>query len=153
MTKAKLKKNLAEHRRWAASPEGIWETMGFVAGAETDDQQAIVQTIAALPKKARELAVGLIFVSMTDVDGFVHRTYCPGHDQPQEQTWIFLNMGSLSFSKKKDTVAHEIAHAYLGHDDVGKVTSNKNEREADDLAEEWGFKRSYSKKALKRFEG
>jgi hypothetical protein len=41
------------------------------------------------------------------------------------------------------TVAHEFAHAYLGHTGfLNKEVSEKEEKEANELAMEWGFKKN-----------
>lgn len=50
-----------------------------------------------------------------------------------------------------DVVAHEIAHVVLwGQPFEGNPA---NERAADDLVERWGFRRSYSRAALRRMSG
>ena len=52
-------------------------------------------------------------------------------------------------SRKMDVIAHEIAHFVLGHHKLENCSNPKNEKEADDLIEKWGFKRVY--KEYKQF--
>lgn len=58
----------------------------------------------------------------------------------------FANMRGMSEDGMMSVVAHEIAHFILGHDmcDIKGGT----EREADDLVEKWGFKRTYESISL-----
>ena len=53
----------------------------------------------------------------------------------------------LSDTVSIDIVAHEIAHSFLGHKEVLNKTIKQNwmeDKEADDLTEKWGFKRTYN---------
>ena len=46
------------------------------------------------------------------------------------------------------TIAHELAHAWLGHVETGYVDHpDRDEIAADALAVEWGFERSYPARA------
>jgi Zn-dependent peptidase ImmA (M78 family) len=45
----------------------------------------------------------------------------------------------LKSSETEFTIAHEIAHAFLKHENNQNIKEKDNEKEADDLAIKWGF--------------
>ena len=57
--------------------------------------------------------------------------------------FIILNFRKCAKERKMDVTAHEIAHFILGHHLKKKTNMGVIERDADDLAESWGFKRGY----------
>jgi hypothetical protein len=54
----------------------------------------------------------------------------------------FAAMEGMTEDDKMSIIAHEIAHFVLGHNSYSPKERNA-EKEADDLAEKWGFKRAY----------
>lgn len=69
------------------------------------------------------------------------------------QVFIIFNFKCIrSAETKMNTIAHEIAHFINKPKDSCKTRlANIEEKEADDLAEKWGFERSY--KSYKKFKG
>jgi hypothetical protein len=55
---------------------------------------------------------------------------------------ILMDKHKLNLEQKQTVIAHEIAHAYLKHNQDGD--DEKMEQEADDLIQSWGFKPSTS---------
>ena len=56
----------------------------------------------------------------------------------------FANMRERSEEEIMSVIAHEIVHFILGHFDDYRKSREDKEREADDLAEKWGFRRAYN---------
>jgi Zn-dependent peptidase ImmA (M78 family) len=78
------------------------------------------------------------------VRGTVYRWHFQVMEEQEELTQdvVLLNFDDADTDEEKTIIiAHEIAHAYLGHAD--QVANADAEREADDLIETWGFARSY----------
>ena len=81
-----------------------------------------------------------IVVILSETDGVV-RSF-----GGEMRDFIFLNMrGRRSRKRKMTTIAHEIAHVYLGHSDTRTEANGATcESAADDLCESWGFGRAYA---------
>lgn len=102
----------------------------------------VAQCIAALPTEVREFALDRCrFVS---VGHGVCGLTLPGRIATQEgrtrNVWIIVLDEEEDPDQAKGTIAHEIAHAWLGHDRLGLDSSVEMEVEAARLAREWGFK-------------
>jgi Zn-dependent peptidase ImmA (M78 family) len=70
-----------------------------------------------------------------DCLGFKFKSETPYH------VIFLIKLFEIPIKNRLFTMAHEIAHCYLGHDGKhdGSKLEDKNEEEADLLAKEWGF--------------
>ena len=82
---------------------------------------------------------------------FVDNSFCLSEKEIKsikEKKLIVIYMGDDWEKEYQDTIAHEIAHAYLDHARVHSGSSEeeqeKIETEADDLIEKWGFNRRHT---------
>jgi len=73
----------------------------------------------------------------------ISRTRCMGICVRASDRLIGI-AGDLTDNELKNVLGHEIAHVYLNHTSGGPEA----EKAADDLCEEWGFKRQYDKNGL-----
>lgn len=82
-------------------------------------------------------------------------------DSPEKPVTRYLNVIYLapwvfrrSDERLADLVAHEVAHHILGHPaTMFSGNQEKDEEKADDLAEQWGFKRSSTPRARRTRRG
>ncbi len=152
--------------------EDIYYSLKIIDSEEGRDgygKNLIAKTVIKLPKKVRDKLFdgdGVFFIFSYSSAGFVRslnfiKTILKdtlsidplGNKYLQfEQPIIFLNFNQMKKGREQDAIAHEIAHFYLGHYKMKKITNPRCEREADDLVEKWGFKRSYSKRDYRKFE-
>lgn len=152
--------------------EDIYYSLKIIDSEEGKDgygKKLIAETIIKLPKGVRNKLFegdGVIFIFSYSSAGFVRSLNfmkpilkdtlsvdSDGNKYLQfEQPIIFLNFNQMRKGREKDAVAHEIAHFFLGHYKMKKIIDPRCEREADDLTEKWGFRRSYTEKDYKRFE-
>ena len=139
----------------------LYEDIAYY-GVEEAMQVAIAQTIARLPRSVQDFACwNLQFVSIGDaLRGFA----LPGRlfsspawtsadpiaediaAPPTEKSWLIvlndsLLLGDASPEDAYSTIAHEIAHAWLGHEFPvwGMQAFNDSERAASSQAQQWGF--------------
>ena len=110
------------------------------------DHDLIGETLLKLPTRIRNRIIDTVtFVAMGDTLGQTERLYCPPHTEPKTGWEIYLNFpGMRKWPKRKimDCIAHECAHVILG-----KTFRNGGlnaEKGADDLIENWGFRRAYA---------
>ena len=112
----------------------------------------IVETLQKIPKDERDnVLIDAIFMVVIDY-GQVRSLHIPNPkgNKMIEQPVILLNFAlmekeSCSEYYMMDVVAHEIAHFSLGHHETkskNKTEWMNREKEADDLIEKWGFKRT-----------
>lgn len=101
----------------------------------------IVATIMRLPRDVMQFALDrCCFISLgRGVQGIT----LPGRigtDEAgrDENTWIIVLSDDLAFHEAESTVAHEIAHAFLGHDRLDDMPEDC-EVQASTLAQSWGF--------------
>jgi hypothetical protein len=83
----------------------------------------------------------------------VYRYVLPPATELEQQQQICVmyfspHVARMSARSLADLVAHEAAHVVLGRTGRGSVT----EREADDLAETWGFRRGYARARRRQLE-
>lgn len=160
------------------SIEGILyrlSTFGDATTSDVKDKIVIAETLQELPKEVREKVLDeVLFIIMRAVGTagklvLPYRIYEKDIEEKRigktgiiggclEIPIIVLNFSVMrkpstfegnSKEYRKSTVAHEIAHFILGH--LNMADDPKKERKADDLTEEWGFKRAY--KSYEQFEG
>ena len=160
MTEAEFKRFVAnkirKRQRREISAEGVRDAIR-VLPINGNDDVLIVKTIMKLPGRVRRKTLGVTFVVFNgSMEGFTEKFYFPPRAEVEEQDWIFLRLKTKSSEQSKmSTIAHEIAHVVLKHNEIilreeGKRKRRKSnlgpwrmEKEADDLIERWGFERSY----------
>ena len=59
-------------------------------------------------------------------------------ERRSRNTWVIILSENLPASEEESVIAHEIAHAWLGHDRLAEM-SNDVEIEAANLTKKWGF--------------
>lgn len=161
--------------QWENSIEGILDSLTTVGDISTQDQQnndLIALVLQKLPKRVREKVLDEVIFVHTTAHGTVRRLlfqklidmkemkkiegnglFKPGYHVIVPKIFIILNFKCIRSSETKmNTVAHEIAH-FINESKDDYETSNADikEKMADDLAEKWGFKRSY--KSYSKFKG
>ena len=163
-----------DFEKWENSFEGVFYNLAyFDSETKKDDENnvVIVETLLRLPKKVREKVLDKVIFIHIMAMGTVHEFHFTTNVQNKDiekismfnkekryfakivQSFIILNFKHVKNSKKMDLVAHEIAHFILDHHRLDNRSNPNNEENADDLAEKWGFKRSYkSYSQLKRVE-
>ena len=153
-----------DFEKWENSFEGVFYNLGYFDGGTREDDKnnaVIVETLLRLPKKIREKVLDEVIFIHTMVRGTVAEFHFTTRVEDKDiekvsmfnkekryfakivQPYILLNFKHVKNSKKMDLVAHEIAHIILNHHKSNKSSNSDNEKAADDLAEKWGFKRSY----------
>ena len=164
-----MEKQNKEYDEWMNSTEGVLYSLDTMCSRTVEDdidRTTIAKTLLKLPKKVKQKVLNEVCFMFTRASGTVEnlslsKTFKKnelkfksiGLDQDitpvtLEQPVIVLNFSEMKKGRELDIIAHEIAHFILGHH---KSQNNpSNEREADDLTEEWGFKRAY--KDYKQFE-
>jgi len=145
--------------------ESIYGELKVISGCTTDDEQThglIAKTLLKLPNDVREKTIDEVLFIFGSNKGEVLTISFPvviTKDKFQSVgknyiTHITQPVIMLNFEKddtdavKVNAIAHEIAHFYLGHldrrENMNADTPERiEERQADDLAEKWGFERSY----------
>jgi IrrE N-terminal-like domain len=107
-------------------------------GEDLETHGALVRSLARLPAAVREFAIDeCVFVSI----GKSVRGLCRPTTMVGEARWMIVLDERLAPSSIETAVAHEVAHAYLGHD-LGDTSTTHEEVEAAarQLAREWGFR-------------
>lgn len=146
------------------SIEGIRQSlncMGDVLFKDKQNNRLIAQVLQKLPKKDREKVLDKVIFVHTTAYGTVELLYLQKDIEETEiqkiilekvveisKFFIILNFECIRNTKTKmNTIAHEIAHFILNPKNLKDLTrpANIEEKEADDLAEKWGFKRSYKR--------
>lgn len=141
-----------DYDNWERSPDGILYNMTIMGNCTTEDEMnnfLIVCVLQRLPKRIREKVLKKVIFVHTVADGTVHRL-CAGEG---DRVYIIFNFRGIKSKKRKlCTIAHEIGHfVLLPKNPLKVVPSDEAERGADDLAETWGFGRSY--KSYEKFKG
>jgi hypothetical protein len=99
-------------------------------------QWLAIQTVARLPREVREFVFErCVFLSIGHVN---HGMALPG-TIAQPDTWIILLGERLPQKDAHSIVAHEIAHAWLGHNRFALDVPPDCETQAANLTRDWGF--------------
>lgn len=163
--KKSFQKNIKEYKKWENSDEGINYNLNCLNSDTYEDgegEKLIINTLKRLPKKIREKVLDEVIFVFSSCAGyakeicfqkFLTKEHIINKSFIQfEQPIIVLNFQEMKKNERMDTIAHETAHFILGHCKMKNINSPKNEREADDLIEKWGFKRAYKEKEYQKFE-
>ena len=153
-----------DFEKWENSFDGVFNNLRCRDGETKKDDEnnaIIVETLLRLPKKVREKVLDEVIFIHTMVRGTVGEFHFTRWVQNKDiekismlnkekrylakivQSFILLNFKHVKNSEKMDLVAHEIAHIILNHHKSNREGNPDDEKAADDLAEKWGFKRSY----------
>jgi len=139
-----------KYEEWENSIEGIAYNLKVIGDVVIKDgwhTSMICQVLQKLPKKTREKILEEVIFIHTTAWGTIHQLHV--QEDIKNRVIIIFNFKCIKKDEKKmDTIAHEIAHYILGQ--LDETNDAKKERAADDLAEKWGFGRSY--KTYKQFE-
>lgn len=110
-------------------------------GDDVGLERAIVQTLARLPDDVREFALeSCRFLSVGRADlGMVLPGRVGASEVVSEPRWLVLLEENVLSEDVHGIVAHEIAHAFLGHDRLSIDTPADCEKQAASRAREWGF--------------
>jgi len=135
--------------------------MGDVTSEDEQNNRLIAQVLQKLPKKDREKVLDKVIFVHTTAYGTVELLYLQRDVEETEiqkiilekvveisKFFIILNFKCIRNDETKtNTIAHEIAHFILNPKNLKDLTRPENieEKEADDLAEKWGFKRCYKR--------
>ena len=165
-----IEENIRKSTEYENSLEGIFDNVNtwYIDGHNEDNNKYIIaETLLELPYKIRSKILDKVIFTIITADGLAMEelpipfslSIAKMKKQilkkiPEEyyiklpQSLIFLNFkGRMSKSYKMNLIAHEIAHVILGHHkNIKSVTSLKSrmrEKQADNLIEKWGFKRTY----------
>ncbi len=151
-----------KYEEWENSIEGIFYNLTFFPDATLEEEQdkiIIAKTLKRLSKDIRDKVLEEIIFIVTGCSTVIKLHFAKSRDKFVEKNIggrtffelnvpiIILNLGEHeSEDEKMNTVAHEIAHYILKHE----IIIDRNfEREADNLAVEWGFGKSYKEDDLK----
>ena len=115
-----------------------------IAGAEDAFRAAYARALVRLPAKVRDFALERCLIFTIGRDGQQAAVCWPASIVDKRQRrWIIVMDEDMGVDVEA-TIAHEIAHAWLGHRESGSAAHpHSNDVAADDLAVEWGFARSY----------
>jgi hypothetical protein len=137
---------------------GVFNNLKFFGDTDEDEKRKriVAETLLKLPYKVRKKTLDdVLFISMSTAgvtfrfEGSVRLrkkdfTQIGGFYQGQiELHFIILNFRKCRKDRKMDVTAHEIAHFILGHHLKKNTNRGIIEKEAEDLAEKWGFRRGY----------
>ncbi len=140
------------------SVTGVFDNLKFFGDTVEDEKRKriVVETLLRLPYKVRKKTIDeVLFISMSTAGvtfRFEGSVNLKKKDFKQkgniyqgriELHFIILNFRRCRKDRKMDVTAHEIAHFILGHHLKKNINRGIIEKEAEDLAVKWGFKRGY----------
>ncbi|MHC4307858.1 MAG: ImmA/IrrE family metallo-endopeptidase [Planctomycetota bacterium] len=140
------------------SVTGVFDNLKFFGDTVEDEKRKliVVETLLRLPYKVRKKTIDeVLFISMSTAgvtfkfEGSVNLRKKDFEQKGNiyrgriELHFIILNFKRCRKDRKMDVTAHEIAHFILGHHLKKNINRGIIEKEAEDLAEKWGFKRGY----------
>lgn len=164
-----------KYEQWENSIDGILYSLSTMGNITNDDERnnyLIAQVLQKLPKKIREKVLEKIIFVHTSAYGTISRLFFQKFIEETKakkisrdkfiksgfmveipQFFIIFNFKGIRKDETKiNTIAHEIAHFILSPKEAcSSRPSDIEEKEADDLAEKWGFGRAY--KSYKQFKG
>lgn len=138
------------------SPERVWDALDMGGINMSDVEAPIAKSLALLPEEIVDfVAKNVAILSESDSAGGAYWSF--NHFfLKNKKGFVLLNSDLWKKSKAQIafTIAHEVAHAYLGHnkttyDEAKEKFALKKEREADRQAIKWLSDEFDSKKLLK----
>ena len=140
----------------AGQPPFVWRWLAnlFLHKFGNDSMMELLGSVLCdLPKDAFDkiLATYPIFILARSA-GFAQKFHAPG-----DTTVVIFTaseLAQMNWSERRATVAHELAHVVAGHLDqpfsLDDPFLHRQQKEADDLCREWGFKIDAVRKYLER---
>ncbi len=137
---------------------GVFNNLKFFGDTAEDEKRKriVAETLLKLPYKVRKKTIDeVLFISMSTAGvtfNFEGSVKLSKKDFKQNGNiyqgriqlhFIILNFRKCRKDRKMDVTAHEIAHFILGHHLKKNINRGIVEKEAEDLAVKWGFKRGY----------
>jgi hypothetical protein len=120
------------------------EDLDMIGSHEWDE--AIQSVVMQLPEEIAEwTSKNITFISVANLTAVAVRigTTFPSEHRSATQIGacrLIVALGTIDEERAEFTVAHEIAHHWLGHDIQGQGAAyERQEAEADALANQWGF--------------
>ncbi len=138
---------------------GVFNNLKFFGDTAEDEKRKhiVVETLLKIPYKVRKKTIDeVLFISMSTAgvtfkfEGSVNLRKKDFKQKGNiyhgriELHFIILNFKRCRKDRKMDVTAHEIAHFLLGHHLKKNTNRGIIEKEAEDLAVKWGFKRGYN---------
>ncbi len=114
--------------------EEIYDDVSYY-GDDAYLHAAIARALAKVPKTVLEFVLEKCIFLSTEQIGIVW----PGRIAKKCSWIIILNFCDLEEDDWESVIAHEVAHAFLGHDRMGLDDQLDLERQACSLVKEWGF--------------
>ena len=137
---------------------GVFNSFKFFGDTAEDEKRKriVVETLLKIPYKVRKKTIDeVLFISMSTAgvtfkfEGSVNLRKKDFKQKGNiyhgriELHFIILNFKRCRKDRKMDVTSHEIAHFILGHHLKKNTNRGIIEKEAEDLAVKWGFKRGY----------
>jgi hypothetical protein len=114
----------------------------WYSGEDHGIHETLIRVIAALPREVQDFALDRCH--FTSVGRSSWALTLPGRvgthrfDGDSENMWVIVLSENLELSDEDGIVAHEIAHAWSGHDRLGEQPPDC-EIVASNLTQQWGF--------------
>ena len=137
---------------WGDASSGSFD----YGGGEQRVYSAFQSELLALPEEDFELFLEQrpFLLCLPKIRGKVFRKLIavPLGAKEMQVNFIYLppNVKRLSEKNLVNTIAHEIAHLILGHQNIGGKPRSETEAGADALSVRWGFEPCYSKSQLRQ---
>ncbi|MDO8431781.1 MAG: hypothetical protein Q7S58_05155 [Candidatus Binatus sp.] len=137
----------------------VWGNSTIAGRGERDMRSLIAQTLVRLPIEAYEDLVeqrNVMFVALGSGqlgEAFQWFTAATEEDKVQDVVLLSAEICKGSVARAMNVIAHECAHVFLNHAAAAStalLSGGDGEKEADELAVQWGFGPSYGPSALKR---
>lgn len=141
------KKKTVDKVAWEYSPEGIHYSYAGIYGIDDNQLRKFFEALTQLPCKIIDFAKENIFFTSAH-EGYIAECYnLKGARFKLYNFLVVFHEETWRQNKKEfeNTVAHEIAHAYLEHDILGEI---KQELDADKQAGKWLGRQIYNYKRL-----
>jgi len=151
------------YEQWYWSAEGINDRLMYL-GEDLDLRTIIIDTLQRLPRDVarfalehcRFVSVGRATLGITlpgrvgtsshhrqtswrVIPAYLHRLLgISDREETSEHIWIIVLDERMAFDDVQSVIAHEIAHAWLGHDRLGNPPEDCEVQTAR-LVQQWGF--------------
>jgi hypothetical protein len=130
--------------RWRERMEAVSHHLGAAdLQDDLDLTRTLAETLLCLPEEVAQFACDRCrFISSSGCYGMVlpgRLGVHPDTRAPEDDLWLILLASDLPEADAHSIVAHEIAHAWLGHDRLSPDLTPECEVEAATLTAQWGF--------------
>ena len=128
--------------------EAWYDVSGPAIFAGDDDRLrlALASVLVRLPKRVRHFVQRRCQILSIGGLGVWGITWPASIVDKRKVKWLIVMSETAyrSQGRRESAIAHEVAHAWLGHNRLDPDISPDVEEEADNQAVAWGFSRSYS---------